>query len=126
MRYEEMVDAMERASSVICHAGVGTIMSALKVGHTPVVIPRRAQYGEHVDDHQLDIANRFAERGLVVCVTSERDLAPLLTPRSESEDRPIGKGGTALRAAVSHAVAARPRRTRLRVLLGDGRKAKPD
>jgi UDP-N-acetylglucosamine transferase subunit ALG13 len=106
MPYDDVVDAMAKVDSVICHAGVGTIMTALKAGHTPVVIPRQAQHGEHVDDHQLDIATRFAERGLVRCVTTETDLAPLLTPRNEGEDRRIGKGSTALRAAVSDAVAA--------------------
>ncbi len=110
MPFEEMVDTMARADSVVCHAGVGTIITALQAGHTPVVIPRQAHHGEHVDDHQLDIATRFAERGLVRCVTSETDLAPLLTPRNEDGDRRIGKGSTELRAAVSGAVAAGPGR----------------
>jgi UDP-N-acetylglucosamine--N-acetylmuramyl-(pentapeptide) pyrophosphoryl-undecaprenol N-acetylglucosamine transferase len=106
MPYEEVVDVMAKADSVICHAGVGTIMTALKAGHTPVVIPRLAQHGEHVDDHQLDIATRFAERDLVRCVTSETDLVPLLTPRGQNSSRQIGKGSVEIRAAVSDAVAA--------------------
>jgi len=110
MPYEEVVDVMAKADSVICHAGVGTIMTALKAGHTPVVIPRLAQYGEHVDDHQLDIATRFAERGLVRCVTTETDLALLLTPRGDSASRGIGKGSPELRRAVSDAVATGARR----------------
>lgn len=112
MPYEEVVDVMAKADSVICHAGVGTIMTALKGGHTPVVIPRLAQHGEHVNDHQLDIATRFAERGLVRCVTSETDLAPLLTPRGENGARQIGKGSVEMRAAVSDAVTAGPRARR--------------
>ena len=113
MPYEEVVDVMAEADSVICHAGVGTIMTALTAGHTPAVIPRLAQYDEHVDDHQLDIATRFAERGLVFCVTTETDLAPLLTPRSESRVGRIGNGSADLRAAVAKAAAAEPRHIRL-------------
>jgi UDP-N-acetylglucosamine transferase subunit ALG13 len=108
MPYENVVDAMTRADSVVCHAGVGTIMTALKAGHTPVVIPRQAQHDEHVDDHQRDIATRFAERGLVRCVTTETDLATLLTPRAESNGQQIGKGSIELRTAVTNAVAAEP------------------
>ena len=108
MPYENVVDAMARADSVVCHAGVGTIMTALKAGHTPVVIPRQAQHGEHVDDHQRDIATRFAERGLVRCVTTETDLATLLTPRGENGGRKLGKGSNELRRAVADAVAAEP------------------
>lgn len=106
MPFDDVVQTMTRAENIICHAGVGTIMTALKTGHTPVVIPRQARYGEHVDDHQLDIATRFAERGLVRCVTTETDLAPLLTPRNEDNGQRIGKGSMVLRTAVSEAVAA--------------------
>jgi UDP-N-acetylglucosamine transferase subunit ALG13 len=106
MPFEELVSTMASAESVICHAGVGTIMTSMQAGHTPVVIPRQARYGEHVDDHQTDIAIRFAERGLIRCVTSESDLAPLLMSRYEGSDRPIGRGSLLLRSAVSEAVAA--------------------
>lgn len=104
MSYDQMKNEMASADSVICHAGVGTIMTALKAGHTPVVVPRRARYDEHVDDHQLDIATRFAERSLVFCVTTETDLAPLLAARGKSSAGQIGKGGAELRAAISRAV----------------------
>ena len=41
------------ASSVISHAGVGTIMVALK-NHKPLlVMPRMKRYKEHVNDHQV-------------------------------------------------------------------------
>jgi UDP-N-acetylglucosamine transferase subunit ALG13 len=112
MPYAEVVDIMADSESVICHAGVGTIMTALKAGHKPIVVPRLARFGEHVDDHQLDIATRFAERGLVHRVTDETDLAVLLGPRGEGAHEGIGKGSVELRAAVSEAVAMRPRRRR--------------
>jgi UDP-N-acetylglucosamine transferase subunit ALG13 len=110
MPFEELVAQMAVASSVVCHAGVGTIMTSLQAGHTPVVIPRQAQYGEHVDNHQLDIAMRFAERGLVRCLISETDLVPLLTPRGGGEHGRMGNGSVALRAAVLEAAAATKRR----------------
>jgi UDP-N-acetylglucosamine--N-acetylmuramyl-(pentapeptide) pyrophosphoryl-undecaprenol N-acetylglucosamine transferase len=113
MPFGEMVATMAKVDNVVCHAGVGTIMTALQAGHTPVVVPRRAHHGEHVDDHQLDIANRLAERGLIRCVTNEIDLAPLLMPRNENGDRPIGKGSAALRLAVADAVAAGSNRRNL-------------
>lgn len=108
MAFEEMVNTMARADSVVCHAGVGTIMTALQNGHTPVVIPRQASHDEHVDDHQMEIASRFAERGLVRCVTTETDLAPLLTPRNDDGRREIGQGSRELRQKVLEATAAEP------------------
>jgi UDP-N-acetylglucosamine transferase subunit ALG13 len=111
MAFDELVETMARADNVICHAGVGTIMTALQQGHTPVVIPRQARHDEHVDDHQLEIAMRFVERDLIRCVNSETDLAPLLVPRSDTIQR-IGKGSRELRATVLEAVAAGPNRGR--------------
>lgn len=115
MAFDALVDTLAKVDSLVCHAGVGTIMTALKTGHRPVVIPRLAKYGEHIDDHQLDIATRFAERGLVRCLTPQADLAPpdlapLLTLRDAQQDGHIGKGSDTLRAAVSEAVAVGPTR----------------
>jgi UDP-N-acetylglucosamine transferase subunit ALG13 len=115
MPFDSVVEAMASADNVICHAGVGTIMTALQAGHTPVAIPRQARYGEHVDDHQLDIATRFAERSLVRCVTQETDLLPLLAPRDTDHDNRIGRGSAELHAALSSAVARRSSRGPVRL-----------
>ena len=64
--YDKVVGLMEEALAVVCHAGVGTIITALGAGHCPVVLPRLARFAEHVDDHQLQITRAFAERGIVV------------------------------------------------------------
>jgi UDP-N-acetylglucosamine transferase subunit ALG13 len=112
MPYEELVRSMREARCVVCHAGVGTIMTALKTGHTPVVIPRQLAHGEHVDDHQLDIATQFAEKGLIRCVTSEADVRALLRDRHAAPGAPIGRGRQELRTAVSEAAERGHRRGR--------------
>jgi UDP-N-acetylglucosamine transferase subunit ALG13 len=104
MSYSEMVNAMSAADAVICHAGVGTIMTALKSGHTPIVIPREAKHDEHVDDHQQDIAARLAERGLVRRATGDIDIRLLITPRIGNNKRAVGKGSMELRNALVDAV----------------------
>jgi UDP-N-acetylglucosamine transferase subunit ALG13 len=52
------------ADVVICHAGVGTLMRLWELGKYPIVIPRRHHRGEHVDDHQLQIASLVEHHGL--------------------------------------------------------------
>jgi UDP-N-acetylglucosamine--N-acetylmuramyl-(pentapeptide) pyrophosphoryl-undecaprenol N-acetylglucosamine transferase len=72
----EDVDAgISKAKYVVCHAGSGLIARALNSGVIPIVVPRRAHRKEHVDDHQLQVAGKLAEAGLVVRVESE------ITPR---------------------------------------------
>ena len=52
-------------------AGIGSIVSVLQAGKRPVVIPRRAQFKEHVDDHQTLIAGELAKRDLVVAAEAD-------------------------------------------------------
>jgi UDP-N-acetylglucosamine--N-acetylmuramyl-(pentapeptide) pyrophosphoryl-undecaprenol N-acetylglucosamine transferase len=67
----ELVDAMREADVVVAHAGVGTALAALEVGKCPVLVPRRLAHGEHVDDHQIQIAQELARRGLAVSVEAD-------------------------------------------------------
>lgn len=73
--WAEMVSYMERASVVVSHGGVGSILVARRAGHIPVVVPRRHVHGEHVDDHQLEVVRCLERRGEVVAVHDVERLA---------------------------------------------------
>jgi UDP-N-acetylglucosamine transferase subunit ALG13 len=73
--FDELSDRVREARVVICHAGVGSIMLARRCGHRPVVMPRRFELGEAVDDHQLHLARRLHQAGLVTLVENEHELA---------------------------------------------------
>ncbi|MFC3686892.1 glycosyltransferase [Aquipuribacter hungaricus] len=75
MSDEEFRTEIDRADVVVSHAGVGTFVRCLEAGKAPVLVPRRAAHGEHVDDHQLQIAGVAAARGLAV-VREADELAP--------------------------------------------------
>ena len=68
LRPDVLADQMTRSSVVVVHGGAGSILTALDRGRVPVVIPRSAERGEHVDDHQERMCLALAERGLVVLV----------------------------------------------------------
>lgn len=101
--YEELIALMRRASTVACHAGVGTIMTALSLGKTPLVIPRLRELREHVDDHQLQIAAALANRGLVVSYLPGDDLFEAIDTARAGHATPRG-GGNRLKQAVREAV----------------------
>lgn len=61
------VAAMREADAVISHGGVGSSLSVLEAARCPLLAPRLAAHGEHVDDHQTPIAADLARRGLAVC-----------------------------------------------------------
>lgn len=65
----ELMAAMEEADVVIAHAGVGTALTAMLSGRSPILVPRLRTHGEHIDDHQLEIAAELGSRGLALSRT---------------------------------------------------------
>lgn len=101
--FDEMIALMDEASVVVCHAGVGSILCAMKAGHVPVVVPRLARHGETVDDHQAELATALHREGRVVQVLDVAGLADAVRAvparRSATEI-----GGGPLQVAVREAV----------------------
>jgi UDP-N-acetylglucosamine transferase subunit ALG13 len=67
----ELESAVRDADVVISHAGVGSALVALESGKCPILIPRSAAHGEHVDDHQHQIATDLSNRGLALARSPE-------------------------------------------------------
>jgi UDP-N-acetylglucosamine transferase subunit ALG13 len=47
------------ARLIVSHAGVGTILTARKFKKPLLIVPRQKKYGEHIDDHQMEIAKEL-------------------------------------------------------------------
>ena len=60
----EIARKVDWADVVITHSGVGSILNILDRGKYPIIIPRLSNYGEHVDDHQIEIASKISKLGL--------------------------------------------------------------
>ena len=50
---------------MITHGGTGVIIGAVKKGKKVIAVPRLAKYGEHVDDHQLQLLHQFDDLQLI-------------------------------------------------------------
>lgn len=70
---EEFMKYEETADYIITHGGTGAIIGAVKKGKRVIAVPRLAKYGEHVDDHQLQLISQFADMKLITpCYEMER------------------------------------------------------
>ena len=58
-------ELMESCDILITHGGAGTMVNAVKLGKKAIAVPRLARYGEHVDDHQLELTARLHEMNLL-------------------------------------------------------------
>ena len=65
---------VRKASGIISHAGMGTIMMALDNAKPLLVMPRLKKYGEVVNDHQVSIARKFEELGHILVAYNEENL----------------------------------------------------
>jgi UDP-N-acetylglucosamine transferase subunit ALG13 len=78
MSFDDVAAHIASARVVIAHAGVGTVMTVLQHGKRPLVVPRLANLGEAVDDHQTAFARRLDDQGLVTLVEDAAELASLV------------------------------------------------
>ncbi|MFN8020083.1 MAG: glycosyltransferase [Acidimicrobiales bacterium] len=68
LEYEAVRREMEAASLVISHLGVGTLVTAARVGVPLVAVPRCRSHGEVVDDHQSELLDRVGDRPGVTAI----------------------------------------------------------
>ena len=68
MRVKDFEDYIDKADIIICHSGVGTILTALKKQKKIIAAARLKKYGEHVNDHQLQILENFKESGYLLAL----------------------------------------------------------
>ena len=76
--YEEMNDYVSKANFIITHAGTGSILTPLKKGKKVIACARLSKYGEHVDDHQLQIVEVFKNEKYILELDEDNTLDDLI------------------------------------------------
>lgn len=69
--YNDMEKFVMEARLVITHGGPSSFIMPLQMGKTPIVVPRQEQYGEHVNDHQLNFALEVEKRQKNILVVQD-------------------------------------------------------
>ena len=60
---EDVIEIQRHARVIVGHAGIGTALDALSLGRPFITAPRLKRYNEHMNDHQLEIADAIERRG---------------------------------------------------------------
>jgi UDP-N-acetylglucosamine transferase subunit ALG13 len=108
--FVDLIERIRAADVVVTHAGVGSILNCLRMGRTPLVVPRQSRFGEHVDDHQVELTRALAEDGKVIPVWDVEDLPALIETVPEPAPVFDGHAGDGLQRAVREALQPKPRR----------------
>lgn len=73
-QYVDFLDILEyqnkikKADIVITHGGTGSIINSLRSGKKPIVVPRRIEYNEHCNDHQIQLVKELESQGKIFAV----------------------------------------------------------
>lgn len=78
MQIEEFNKLVQDADFIITHAGVGSILTGLKYNKKIIAAARLKKYGEHVNDHQQQILDNFAENKYILKLDDFKKLNEVL------------------------------------------------
>lgn len=92
MSFEEMDRLYDEARLIIAHAGTGSIIQGVKKGKRVIAVPRLAKYGEHNDDHQLEIVAQFGQAGHIIGTDGPSQLEEALLKAENFEPVPFVSG----------------------------------
>ena len=70
---------IENCDLLVTHAGEGSIMTGLIKGRRVIAVPRFARFGEHVNDHQLQIARALEKQHFIINVEEIEQLESVFT-----------------------------------------------
>jgi len=71
---QEVLALQREARVIVCHAGIGSVLDALHVRRPFIVVPRRKRFNEHMNDHQMDLAQAVQQRGWGLAVYNIEEL----------------------------------------------------
>lgn len=75
---DEFEKVFAQARLIVAHAGMGTILSALRNSKPLIIFPRIASLGEHRNEHQSATAMMIKKKNYAYVATNEEELRDLL------------------------------------------------
>lgn len=75
---QQFQDYIEKSALIISHGGAGSLIASVKLGKKVIGIPRLKRYGEHVNDHQVELIEQFTSHGYILSVMEMSELEEAL------------------------------------------------
>lgn len=79
-KFQELIS---KCDLLITHGGVGSIITGLKYNKKVIAVPRLEKYKEHVNDHQLEIVEKFSDASYILALYENDDLSKVLNKVKE-------------------------------------------
>ena len=88
MSREELDIFEQKENFIITHGGVGSILTSLEKRKKVIAVPRLHEYGEHVNNHQIEIVEKFNKSGNIIGLQSVEELEKAIKSIQNFEPKP--------------------------------------
>ena len=98
MRWQRFMDKenfdhhIETCDLLVTHAGEGSIMTGLLKNRKVIAVPRYERLGEHVSDHQLEIARALEKQKCIINVEDIKELEQVIANIAQIQLVPYESG----------------------------------
>lgn len=59
LSYDEINNKLKQARIIITHGGPSSFIPALQLNKIPIVVPRKSEFSEHVNNHQFEFVKKL-------------------------------------------------------------------
>lgn len=71
---DDFIEKISKSNMIISHGGTGSIINSLNMKKKVIAVARLSKYGEHVDNHQLQIVDKLSINNYIIGVKDVSDL----------------------------------------------------
>jgi len=89
--WQKILKLNKIADVVVTHGGAGNLLLASHFKKPIVAVPRMKRFGEHVDDHQLQLVRELEKQRRVIAVYDINDLGKALKKAKSLKSRKRGR-----------------------------------
>ena len=97
----EMDDYVNKCEYLITHSGAGIITLSLSSNKKVIVFPRLKQYNEHVDNHQIEIAESFKNKGYIIYAKNKEELQKCISDIEKFEPKKFKQGNSKISSIIN-------------------------
>lgn len=95
LNHDEFNEKLKQCDIVITHGGTGVIVNSAKMGKRVVAVPRLKEYGEVVDDHQIQLIKAFDKLGIITpCWECTPEMLAKAVTEAGNKTEPVYKSNT--------------------------------
>lgn len=81
----KIIELYKKARIIVSHAGAGSILTIFNHLKPTIIVPRLKKFNEHIDDHQLELAEVLKKNGKSIVIYDIKNLETALNEARKTD-----------------------------------------